>query len=162
MYKDRLTKAGQFYNVTQQLKKLRSGSHTYVPSGGYWSSSTSHHDPNAVDIDILQLSPIQHVEHMHNNKCFICHKVGCRSNKHPHPGNKMTTRPPTSTSSSFIRATVVPDPSEDNPLLDYAQKLNISEKEAICSLGIVYGKLNQDGTIVESGSVEEVVAHVGF
>jgi len=122
MYKDWLTKAGQWYDVTQRLKKLHSGSHTYVPSGGYRSSLTSHHDPNAMDVDILQLSPTQHVEHMCNNKCFIYHKVGCHSNKHPHPGNKMMTRPPTSTSTSFsfVRAMVVPNPSEDNPLLDYA------------------------------------------
>jgi len=34
-YKDWLTKAGQFYNVIQQLKKLRSGNHIYIPLGGY-------------------------------------------------------------------------------------------------------------------------------
>jgi len=51
---------------------------------------------------------------------------------------------------------------ENNPLLDYTQRLNISEKEAVRSLGIVYGELNQDGTIAESGSVKEVVAHMGF
>jgi len=161
-YKDWLTKAGQFYDVTQQLKKLHSGSHTYVPSGGYRSSSTSHRDPNAMDVDILRLSPTQQAEHMHNNKCFICYKVGCHSNKHSHPGNKTTTRPPASTSSSFVRAATIPDPAEENLLLNYARRLNISEKEAVRSLGIVYGELNQDGTIAESGSVEEVVAHMGF
>jgi len=72
------------------------------------------------------------------------------------------TRPPASTSSSFARATVVSETLEDNLLLAYARQLNISEKEAIRSLGIVYGELNQDGTIAESGSVEEVVAHVDF
>jgi len=133
----------------------------YVPSGGYWSSLTSHRDPNAMDVDVLRLFPIQCAEHMRNNKCFICHKVRCCSNKHPRPGNKMTTRPPTSTS-SFVRATTIPNPSKDNLLLDYARKLNISEKEAIPSLGIVYRELNQDGTIAESGSIEEVVAHVDF
>jgi len=161
-YKDWLMKAGRFYNVTQRLKKLHSGSHTYVPSGGYQSSSTSHRDPNAMDIDVLRLSPTQRAEHMHNNKCFICHKVGCHSNKHPHPGNKTTTRPPTPTSSSFARAAVVSESSEDNLLLTYARQLNILEKEAIRSLGIVYGELNQDGTIAGSGSAEEVVAHVDF
>jgi len=161
-YKDWLTKAGQFYNVTQRLKKLHSGSHTYVPSGGYRSSLTSHRDPNAMDIDVLRLSPTQRAEHMRTNKCFICHKVGCRSNKHSRPGNKATTHPPASPSSSFARATVVPKPSENNPLLDYARKLNILEKEAVHSLGIVYGELNQDGTIAESGSAEEVVANVDF
>ena len=52
-YKDWLTKAGKFYDVTQRLKKLRSGSHTYVPSGGYRSFLTSHRDPNAMDVDVL-------------------------------------------------------------------------------------------------------------
>ena len=74
----------------------------------------------------------------------------------------MTTCPPASTSSSFVRAATIPDPAEDNLLLDYARRLNISEKEAVRSLGIVYGELNQDGTIAESGSIEEVVAHMGF
>jgi len=112
-----------------------------------------------MDVDALRLSPIQHAEHMRNNKYFICHKVRCCSNKHSCPGNKAITCPPFAASSSFIRASVV---SEDNLLLDYAQKLNISEKEAVCSLGIVYGELNQDGTTAESGSSEEVVAHMGF
>jgi len=115
-----------------------------------------------MDVDALRLSPTQRAEHMRNNKCFICHKIGCRSNKHPRPGNKTMTRPPAPTSSSFARATVVSESSEDNPLLAYARQLNISEKEAVRSLGIVYGELNQDGTIAESGSVEEVVAHLGF
>jgi len=72
------------------------------------------------------------------------------------------TRPPAPTSSSFARATVVSESSEDNPLLAYARQLNILEKEAVRSLGIVYGELNQDRTKAESGSVEEVVAHLGF
>jgi len=161
-YKDWLTKAGQFYDVIQRLKKLRSGSHTYVPSEGYRSSSNSYRNPNAMDVDVLRLSPTQQAEHMRNNKCFICHKIGCCSNKHPRPGNKTTTHPPAPTSSSFARATVVSESLEDNPLLAYARQLNISEKEAVRSLGIVYGELDQDGTIAESGSVEEVVAHLGF
>jgi len=159
-YKHWLTKAGQFYNVTQQLKKLRSWNHTYVSLGGYQlSSSSSHCDPNTMDVDALQLSSTQGAEHMHNNKCFICHKVGCCSNKHPHPGNKITTHPPSATSPSFIRTTAV---FKDNLLLDYAQKFNILEKKAVHSLGIVYGELKQDETTAESGSVEKVVAHVGF
>jgi len=163
-YKDWLVKAGQFYDVTQRLKKLRSGSHTYVPSGGYRSSSTSHRDPNAMDVDALRLSPTQRAEHMHANKCFICHKVRCRSNRHPRPGSKAMTHPPASSSSSFVRANTVSEPAEatNNLLLDYTCRLNISEKETVRSLGIVYGELDQDGTIAESGSAEEVVAHVGF
>jgi len=162
-YKDWLTKAGQFYDITQRLKKLCSGNHIYVPLRGYRStSSSSHHDPNAMDIDALQLSPTQCAEHMHTNKCFICHKVGCRTNRHPRLGKGTSSRP--SPSSTFTHAAVVVSKTslEPNPLLDYARKLNISEKEVVRSLGIVYGELNQDGTAAESGSAEEVVAHVDF
>jgi len=105
MYKDWLMKTGQFYDVIQQLKKLHSGNHTYVPSGGYQSAPSSHCDPNAMDVDAIRLSPTQCVEHMHNNKCFICHKVGCRINRHPCPGNRTTTHP--SPPSTFTHATIV-------------------------------------------------------
>jgi len=158
MYKDWLTKAGQFYDVIQQFKKLQSGNHAYVPSGGYQflSTSSSHHDPNAMDVDAIQLSPSQWVEHMKNNKCFICHKVGCQTNRHPHPGNKTTTHTPPTSPSSFTRAIVV---FKSSSLLNYARKLNILEKEAVASLGIVYGELNQDGIPIES-QFSEMVAFV--
>jgi len=54
IYKDWLTKASQFYNVTQQLKKLRSGNHAYVSSRGYRSLPTSScQDPNTMDVDAI-------------------------------------------------------------------------------------------------------------
>ena len=155
-YKDWLAKVGQFYNVTQRLKKLWSRSHSYVPSGGYQSlpsPSSFHHDPNAMDVDAIQLSPAQRAEHMHNNKCFICHKVRCQTDKHPCPGNKAKTHPPPASPSSFTWAAVV---SEASLLLDYARKLNIMEKEAVSSLGIIYGELYQDGTPIESQTSEMV------
>jgi len=155
-YKDWLTKAGQFYDVTQCLKKLQSRSHAYIPSGEYQSLPTSsHHDPNAMDVDAIRLSPAQRAKHMHNNKCFICHKVRCRTDKHPHPGNKPKICPSPTTSSSFTCATVV---SETTLLADYARKLNITEKEAIASLRILYGELDQDGTPIGSSSSESVIS----
>ena len=95
---------------------------------------------------------------MYNNKCFICHKVRCCINKHPYSSNKAMTYPSPTTSSSFTHAAVV---SEPNLLFDYTWKLNITEKKAVHFLGIVYSKLNQDGTPVESG-LFKVVANVDF
>jgi len=109
-----------------------------------------------MDVDTIRLSPAQRAEHMRNNKCFICHKVRCWTDKHPHPGNKSKTRPSPASSSSFARTAVV---SEATLLLDYARKLNITEEEAISSLGIVYGELNQDGNPTES-LVSESVASI--
>jgi len=48
--------------------------------------------------------------------------------------------------------------SEATLLLDYARKLNITEEEAISSLGIIYGELNQDSTPVESQLSESVAS----
>ena len=39
-------------------------------------------DHNAMDINAIQLSPIERVEHMKHNKCFICHKVKCHTKNH--------------------------------------------------------------------------------
>jgi len=64
----------------------------------------------------------------------------------------MTHSAPTA-SYSFTYATVVSKPSS---LLNYARKLNISEKEAVASLGIVYGELDQDETSIESQSSKTV------
>jgi len=154
MYKDWLTKAGQFYDVTQQLKKRHSRNHPYVPSGGYRSlPSSNQHDPNTMGMDAIQLSPAQQVEHMHNNKCFICHKVGCRTTKHPCSSSKTTIHPSPASPSTFTCAAVI----EPSLLFDYARKLNILEKEAITSLGIAYGELDQDGMPLEFPSFEVVV-----
>jgi len=67
----------------------------------------------------------------------------------------MTCPTPTS-SSSFTCAAVVSKPSS---LLNYARKLNVSKKEAVTSLGIIYRELDQDGTPLESQS-SEIVASI--
>jgi len=67
----------------------------------------------------------------------------------------LKTRPFPTSSSSFTRAAVV---SEATPLLNYARKLNITEEEAISSLRIVYGELNQDGTPTKSFNSESVAS----
>ena len=39
-------------------------------------------DPYAMDIDKINLSPSERVEHIRNCKYFICHKEGCHLSKH--------------------------------------------------------------------------------
>jgi len=93
-YKDWLTKAGQFFDVTQRLKKLCSGNHSYIPFGGYQLLPSSYHDLNAMNMDVIQLSPTQRAENMHNNKYFIYYKVRCCTNKHPCSGNQTVIQSP--------------------------------------------------------------------
>ena len=73
-----LDKAGEFYRNIVRLRKLRGGGNSYILP----AHRTSQLDPNAMDIDKINLSPNERAEHISNRKCFICHKKGCHSSKH--------------------------------------------------------------------------------
>ena len=60
-----------------QITSLRRG-----PQPSYGGGS-HHHDPNAMDVDHLMLSLVKQACHMHENRCFICHKEGCSTRNHP-------------------------------------------------------------------------------
>ena len=62
-------------------------------------------DPNAMDIDVICLSPIERAEYMKHNKCFICHKVGCHTKNYlwDWPHNQEPSCPPRNP--SWVRAT---------------------------------------------------------
>ena len=49
-----------------------------------------------MDIDAIHLSPIEKAKYMKQNKCFICHKVGCYTKNHPWdwPHNQGPPHPP--------------------------------------------------------------------
>ena len=75
-----LHKAGQFYNADIQMKKLQGGTN-YIPTSS--GSKKTSQDPNAMEVNLIYLILVQWAEHIQNNKCFICHKVGCSTNNHP-------------------------------------------------------------------------------
>ena len=79
-HKKWLHKAGQFYDAAIRMKKLRSGQ-GYTPA--YSTPKKTTRDPMAMDVDRIYLSPTQRAEHIRNNKCFICHRVGCSTRNHP-------------------------------------------------------------------------------
>ena len=89
-HKQWLLKAGQFYDAALQMKKLQGGTNYLPPSPG---PRRSNRDSMAMDVDRIYLTPTQQAEHIRNNKCFICHKVGCSTRNHP--GTKKTTSPRT-------------------------------------------------------------------
>ena len=79
-HKQWLHKAGQFFDATLRMKKLRSGQ-GYTPAHSRPKKSSQ--DPMAMDVDRIYLSPTQRAKHIRNNKCFICHKVRCSTRNHP-------------------------------------------------------------------------------
>ena len=64
---------GSYYHITS----LRKGPQSSYGGGGH------HHDPNAMDVDCLMLSPVKCACHMCKNCCFICHKEGYSTRNHP-------------------------------------------------------------------------------
>ena len=60
-HKQWLHKAGQFYDATLRMKKLRGGT-SYVPTTSGPKKVTR--DPMAMDVDRIYLSPTQRAEHI--------------------------------------------------------------------------------------------------
>ena len=54
-------------------------------------------DPNAMDIDVLNLSPVERSHCLRDHPCFICKQPNCSTRNHPHnrmtPREAVTTRP---------------------------------------------------------------------
>ena len=75
-----LHKAGQFYDAAIWMCKLW-GETNYIPASS--GPKKNSQDPNAMDVNWIYLTPVQQAEHIWNNNCFICHKIGCSTKNHP-------------------------------------------------------------------------------
>ncbi|KIK77609.1 hypothetical protein PAXRUDRAFT_17389 [Paxillus rubicundulus Ve08.2h10] len=87
-----IAKAEHFHVQNQWLQSLRSRN-TYVPR-----SSNPTHDPNAMDVDAVRLTPLQQAEYMKKGLCFVCGKQGHRSTDHksgraPVKGSPSSSKP---------------------------------------------------------------------
>ena len=71
---------------------------SYTPDYALPPRVTTIKDPNAMDIDAIRLMQEEHLEHLQNKKCFICHQTGHQSGAHR--GGKFT--PPRNNMGCFI------------------------------------------------------------
>ena len=134
-----LEKAREFYRNVVWLRKLRGGGNSYIPP----ARQTSRPDPNAMDVDKINLSPSEKAEHMRNRKCFICHKEGCHSSKHRgYPRKKGRGRTP-GDHSSWRKPTETTREVKINPqVADFMKQHNISAGHAIELMGNYYSHNN--------------------
>jgi hypothetical protein len=90
--------------------------------GSVYTSKTSRHDPNT--ILTLCLSPVEHMEHMRKNQCFICHKVGCSTCSHQKDGrNTAPASFPHPYCPPQVQAVEMTSPPAPSPLATYIQGL---------------------------------------
>ena len=90
------------------------------------------------DIDRINLSPSERVEHLRNQKCFICHKGGCHSSKHKGYPGKRGGPPRSAESNSWRKPTVTKKLKEDLQVHIFLEKHGILEEWAINLLGNYY------------------------
>ena len=150
-----LNTAGEFYRNVVRLRKLHGGGNSYILS----AQRNTHPDPNAMDVDKINLSPRERAEHMRNRKCFICHKEGCHLSKHwEYPGKRGQGRtPPQGECSSWRKNTESTREVKTDPLVaDYMRQHRISPENTMELLGNYYSH-NRPASAWEKTAKEESV-----
>ena len=136
-----LDKAGEFYCNVVQLRKLQGGGNSYILP----ACRAPCPDPNAMDIDKINLSSSERVEHIRNRKCIICHKEGCHSSKHRgYPGKRGRGRPlPQGDCFSWRKTKETTREVKANPqVADFMKQHNISVEHTIELMGNYYSHNN--------------------
>ena len=94
-------KAAHFHLQTEIARKIALMHHGNGPQPPRTNqslclpNSRPSRDPNAMDIDALNLSPEEHSRCLRDRLCFICKQLNCSTRNHPH--NRTTTRETTTT-----------------------------------------------------------------
>ena len=94
------------------------------------------HDPNTMDIDALNLSPVERSRCLRDCLCFICKQPNCSTRNHP--CNKATTREVTTTRNPEQVRTA--STSEERDLMKYVKDVEEKGKkpaELLCLLKIM-------------------------
>ena len=164
-----LHKAGQFFDATLRMKKLRSGQ-GYTPAHSGPKRSTR--DPMAMDVDRIYLSPTQCAEHIRNNKCFICHRIGCSTRNHPGAKNKTPNRTyaPRNQRPHNIRntnTTLVPPTKPIDEVESYLNVIcsnrNLSNQDVLKSLQILFDDfVDEQGEQINTIRLDEEIPQTDF
>ena len=156
MWEQWLDKAGEFYQNVVQLRKLRGGGNSYILP----AHQTPQSDPNAMDVDKINLSPSEKAEHIRNRQCFICHKEGCHSSKHRgYPGKRGKGRTLGDHPSWRKTTETTREVKTDPEVANFMKLHNISAGHAIELMGNYYSHNNAAITwepMAEEESIELV------
>ena len=141
------------------LRKLRSGGNSSILLAQPTRAAQPTRDPYAMDVDRINLSPSERVEHMWNHKCFICHKDGCHSSKHKGFHGKKGKLPQQGAWPPW-RTTKTRDIEGDLWINNFMKQHGISTEQALNLMGNYYSH-NKPATtwdgITEEESVNEII-----
>ena len=106
-------------------------------------------DPNTMDIDALNLSPVERSHYLRDCLCFICKQPNCSTRNHPHtrttPREAATTRP--TRNPEQVRTTLT---SEEGDLLKYVKDLEGKGKKPAELLRLLQIAVEADETKEQS------------
>ena len=95
---------------------------------------------------------------MWDHKCFICHKVGCHSAKHPgYPGGKRTPQRNSPTSGCFQKTN---DITADPRVAAFLNRKDVTANQAMTILEVVFGAKEEGAK--EWPTKEELVNQVSI
>ena len=80
-------------------------------------------DPNAMDIDALNLSPIEHSCCLRDCLCFVCKKPNCSTRNHPHTTTTPCQETAAAHPSQNQEQVCAAQTSEEEDLLKYVKDL---------------------------------------
>jgi hypothetical protein len=146
-----IKQVSEFHAQQRRIDSIMAGRRSV--GSAYTSRTSPRHDPNAMVIDALRLSPVERAEYMRKNQCFICHKVGCSTRNHRKDGRGTN---PTSSLCPYcppqVRTVETAVPPAPSPLAAYVQGLkgkNIGADEILRVLQTCYdGDKEEEETVV--------------
>jgi hypothetical protein len=146
-----IKQASEFHAQQRRIDSIMAGCGSV--GSAYASRTSPRHDPNAMVVDALRLSPVERAEHMRKNQCFICHKVGCNTRNHRKDGRgtspASSPRPYRPPQVQAVKTAASPAPF---PLATYVQKLkgkNIGADKILRVLQTRYdGEKEEEETVV--------------
>ena len=112
----------------------------------------------AMDVNWIYLNLVQRAEHICNNKCFICHRVGCSTRNHPRNEGSTPTKtytPHNQRPHNICNTNTAPIPNLELPHTQPIDKVasylnvmhtnrNLSNQDVLCSLQII-NSLDEQG-----------------
>ncbi|KIJ10256.1 hypothetical protein PAXINDRAFT_16702 [Paxillus involutus ATCC 200175] len=152
-----ITKAKYFNVQNKRIKSLKQGRPFF---NNFSSNSSCRHDPNAMDVDAVRLSPSQRADYMKKGLCFVCGKQGHRSTDH-----KKGKVPSDNSLTPKVRKAEIPAPTPSDPISIYTVELkkNISQKEILNVLKTCFAENEEEeGTNDEQVSVSRISLESSF
>ena len=154
-----ITKAKTFHNQKLRIDEIRRGTRPLHFRTSNSSSTRMPPDPNAMEVDLIQLkklSPQERAKCLREGRCFRCRKTGhdarnCRTKMNSTPGPSCPQQVLLTEETPVTPPTTKP---KSSPFAEYARSLGKTEEELLQTLKLCYE--DQDEEVKAAETFEEL------